>query len=190
MAARTIDVCVVGAGPAGLSAASLFSRLRSGVAVIDSKDSRLKRAAKPQGLPSSFGMTADTYLDSARGYITRTDSSITFFHGTVIKIAKVERTSGEPRFKITFRKFPEPTAEPATEPAGLKKKRVRFEKEVEEEESEKEEKEEKKNMMLKGIEVTGERGSITCKRVILAMGSQDKLYPAFPGLFECWGSGM
>jgi thioredoxin reductase len=73
-AAATLDVVIVGAGPAGLSAALMLGRCRRSVLVIDSGRPRNARSRALHGYLTRDGIAPDAFLRRARRDLVRYDT--------------------------------------------------------------------------------------------------------------------
>jgi thioredoxin reductase len=90
---RLVDVCVIGGGPAGLSAALVLARSRRSVLVVDAGEPRNAPAEAMHAFLSRDGTAPAEFLDLARAEVTRYGGAIE--SGQVVD---VERTGD--RFRV------------------------------------------------------------------------------------------
>ena len=189
MSSPVFNVCVIGAGPAGLAAATTFSKRRWPVVVIDSHSSRLNTIQEIQNVPGCAEVASDAFLNTSRNALSSTSTNINFIDGFVEKITKMHLRSGKALFQVTFRKMGAQahTRVDDTDKHGLGglilgTKRVRFL-------GEENEGKEKQGVDKRIRDIETGVGQILARLVILATGNEDRVSGP-PGMIQCWGTGM
>ena len=94
-----VDLAIIGGGPAGLSSALCFARLKRPTIVFDSRDYRNKSSTKGHTIPGFDGSDPVTYKQASKRDINKYPW-VTIMDHKVVKIDK-DDTSTCSLFKIT-----------------------------------------------------------------------------------------
>jgi len=95
------DVLIVGAGPAGLSCATVLSRLLWKTVIFDSGVYRYRKSKNYHMVPAHDHQSLLSYIGDARSDLLDRYDSNTFVNATAEKIQKVADGENEGLFQIT-----------------------------------------------------------------------------------------